>query len=948
MKRLTERSKQRTFPLRIHMVAHSGIQTAESSGQRRSVSASAGVSGTGNSNTSANNSFSEGIDNNTGNNSHTSGNDFSRTSTIGKENVFYNVADLPHAQNEKQGDSSRHATREVQTTMSSLPSYPFFDTFSFLCILMVLPHWLSSIALILYVFLGYPDFLESVLSLFLKHKFNRNHTTANLGYASLSHQSTTQSSFSLAMFLTQLIFDMVLIYLLYQAMPTAVPYAILLGKAFMASNLTSLRSRYILDAFLASSLLVILEYFMLFAITHFEIFRGDSLISLTSLFSPVDSEYPPYYRTDSSFSKLLLFHLSFHKIPQNSEFMYNLERAIKFAHSTLSLYIIMHNINPILRRFTLIDRVYSFLEMYISPDQSYEIDGATKITTSSQNMEPSSSSSNTIPTDPNPFFQNNSNRPKSRNVFQIPKEISRSSLPTLSAKKDLYDDFGISTVEDNENSDDTDKEEGDTTTTEKINGSDRSDESIPMFFPEDHQILNMNDVSSSSYVVAENFETLCRMIWSQNPYSSKPSTVSCLTQSSPQMDTSNSSVPTAPPPSSSSSSKHKSNGFHINHVNNNISRKLPNKLKSTPSEKRSRISSLRMQQPLWTLLNAARTMFSRLDYYSGDYYSQNAIVTTGNGMNDYARNNGSSSQCFIWFTGETTLAFELHNISLEQLLIKVNGIIWEHVSSCAFFGREMIIINGLSPLSQYDIDFVKITLNGELIHLTTTTVSTIFENKTVTESTTSSPLATLQRSVVTTQEAIEREKARLKKLKSDWRKKSSQMKTDIENLNNRNNPSDESRNYKKLDSLRQTVVKSEKEIATLSKKAEEVRLLQTEVEEKHLDVKRLHETELRYYKQCREDYESSIAKNEEHIKSLRNEKAQLLSKKEKTATKKLRVHNEVELLNAELESMKKTEIALRIESRKFRSIQREEKYKLLVRDIQNFEKQLRSKSLGAY
>jgi hypothetical protein len=62
----------------------------------------------------------------------------------------------------------------------------------------------------------------------------------------------------------------------------------------------------------------------------------------------------------------------------------------------------------------------------------------------------------------------------------------------------------------------------------------------------------------------------------------------------------------------------------------------------------------------------------------------------------------------------------------------------------------------------------------------------------------------------------------------------------------------------------------------------------------------------------------------------------------------LRVHNEVELLNAELESMKKTEIALRIESRKFRSIQREEKYKLLVRDIQNFEKQLRSKSLGAY
>lgn len=367
-----------------------------------------------------------------------------------------------------------------------------------------------------------------------------------------------------------------------------------------------------------------------------------------------------------------------------------------------------------------------------------------------------------------------------------------------------------------------------------------------------------------------------------------------------------------------------------------------------PSEKKAKMSQLKYQQRLWLFLNAARTMFSRQDYYSGDYYSQNAVVTTGYGMDDYARNANSSSQCFIWFTGETTLAFELHNISLEQLLIKVNGIIWEHVSSCAFFGRELVIINGLSPLSQYDIDFVKITLNGELIHLTTTTVSTVFQNKTVTESNVSSPLATLQRSVVTTQEAIEREKARLKKMKTDWRKKSSQIKSEIENLNNRSNFSDESRNYKKLDSLRQIVAKSDIEVTSLSKKSEETRLLQTEIEEKYLDAKRLYETELRSFNKFENDNKNSIMALEKGIKSLLSEKNQLLVKKEKVISKKLRIHHEVELLTNELKSLKKTEIALRVERRKFRSIQRDEKYKLLINDIKKIERQLRGKTFNTF
>lgn len=819
-----------------------------------------------------------------------------------------------HEHEDEHGLPSRHPPMKQERPMSSLPSYPFLDTFSLLCILMVFPHWISTISLILYVFLGHPDFFDTMFSFFLKHKLNRN---PNSGSSPVSTASMVKR-FSLLSFVVYLSLDSILMSLVFYFSPSMVPYIILLSKSFIASNLTSLRNRYILDAFASSTLLILLENSILYAIKHYELLRGDSLLSFSSTFTSSDFLYPLYYKTSSSITKTLLFYLSFHQIHENSILMFQMEFALQFLHSTLSIYIIMHNLNPILRKSTLINKTCTFFESFICPDPQ---------------VEESDHQQNDI----NPLFHNNINKSATQNVFQIPKEISSSNLPTLRATNITVNDkdgpFN------NEDKDIVDPEADEAAHRENMSIATDTSESIPMWFPEDHQVLNMNDVSSSSFVVAQNFENFCKMIWS-----------SSSTLNVTNTNTANLGMESSSPPSSTNIL----NSSYINPTQKNRSSGSPFKkpaLKgknSVLSDKKSKINVLKYQQPLWTFLNAVRTMFSRQDYYSGDYYSQNAVVPTGYGVDDYVGHDNFSSQCFIWFTGETTLAFELHNISLEQLLIKVNGIIWEHVSSCAFFGRELIIINGLSPLSQYDIDFVKITLHGDLVHLTTTTVSTVFQNKTVTESNISSPLSTLQRSVVTTQEAIEREKARLKKLKSDWRKKSSQLKAEIENLNNRSTFSDESRNYKKLDSLRQTVAKSDIEIANLSKRSEELRLLQTEIEEKYLDAKRLYETEVRSFSKFQNDCKNSTVEEEKKIESLRSEKSQLLVKKEKNISKKLRIHHDVELLSNELETLKKTEVALRVERRKFRSIQREEKYKLLVKDIKNFEKQLRAKSLNQF
>jgi hypothetical protein len=816
-------------------------------------------------------------------------------------------------------DSTNDEDIKQEPTMSSLPSYPLLDTFSLLCILMVFPLWLSTITLILYVFLGHPDFWDTILSFFLRQKLNKITPSTAVISAKKSKKFLV---FSFILYLT---LDAVFMSLFFYFSPSLVPFIIILSKAFIASNLTSLRNRYILDAFLSSVLLVVLENSALYAIKYYNIFRGDSLLSISSSFASTDFLYPLYYNTPTSVTKTLLFHLTFHKVHQDSSLMFQMEFALQFFHSTLSLFIILHNLSFVLRKITFINMLYENLE-------SFAFFHSTDNTDNSDNNL-------------NALLQNNIKKPKYQNTFHIPKEIACSTLPivNLYPLDDEDEDLQIDQDPNLEpaNEDSQDQEDG-------LNGNLTlnnltNEGSIPMWFPDDQKVSNIKDISSKSYVVAQNFETFCKMIWSST------SNLISLHKSDSTKNIFNNQFSESNPlsqniaysPLTSNNSKQKNSN-----ITGNSPKKAVLKFKNNSAlDKKGKLNILKYQQPLWTFLNAIRTMFSRQDHYSGTYASQNAMVPTSSGVNDYERHNNSSPQCFVWFTGEKSIAFELHGIGLEQLLVKVNNVIWESIVSCNYYGCELLVIDGLSPLCQYDVDFVKIKLNGELSLLTSITVSTTYQDKTVTQNTVSSPLRTLQQSIIFTQQVIEREKAIIKKIKGDWKKKSMQIKNEIDSLNNRSNLSDESRNYKKLDSLRQMVVKSNTEIDNLSKKLEEVRLSQAKIEEMYLNVKRLYENESRVFNKYIEEIRKSAEYEEKKIKALRSEKNQLLVKKDKIVSKKLRIHHDVEILGNELETLKKTEISLRVEKRKIRSIQREEKYKLLVKDIKNYEQQLKSKSM---
>lgn len=840
------------------------------------------------------------------------GETISQKKTLGSGNTSYDKmggSESTFISPENVNIGSENLRNKVETTMSSLPSYPLLDTFSLLAILTVFPYFMSVITLLLYLFFGNPNCIDIMLSFFVKHKLNRK---SPYNKASMKPNAKKYSTITM---ITYILLDATLMGVIFQCSPLVVPYVIILSKAFIASNLSSLRQRYVFDAVASCVLLVTMENITLYAIKHFEIFRRDSLFSSHSTFTSLEYLYPMYYNMPSNLTKLFFFNISLHTIRPESMLMTQIEYAIQFLHATLSLYVIFHNINPIIRKNTVINKIYTLFESVVIPETS-EISESGVEFNEFKNIALKNLKSNTTTTD----------------VFCVPDEIANSVPPSLMKYDDdadevigsSYTSTSINTK--SENIFDSESQDPDLTD-DSITIKSKSYNYVgPGAFPPKYQALNINDVSSATFVVSQNFETFCKLIWFSSselipiPTSNNPSRIESKALSLQQ------------------------SGSLLYPRSRNFSKKNLFKPKLV-GEKKGKINVLKFQQPLWTFLNAARTMFMTLDYYSGDYYSHSAIIPTNRAVKDYNKKT-CSSQCYIWHTGESTLAFELHNISLEQLLIRVNGVIWEHVTSYSINGREMIIISGLSPLIQYDVEFVKITLNGELVHLTTTTVSTVFKNKVITGSSVTSPLKTLQESVQYNLTLVDNEFEKLKNAKAAWKKELQQIKNEIESLNNRANTSDESRQYKKLDNLRVTVSKIDKEIQELRKNTENYSNELDIVEEKYKETQRKYEIESRNFTKFQQENKNKSAGQESKIEGLRAEKNQLLVKKEKVISKKLRIHHDVELLDNELETMKKTEIALKIEKRKIRTLKREEKYNLLVKDINQFEQQLKAKTMA--
>lgn len=714
-----------------------------------------------------------------------------------------------------------------------LPRYPWLDTFFTLTLLVSLPQCAGAFCLILYAVLSSSETLDFVLERVLSFAI-RSTTTGGAELKLVSPKTSRGGSLSLYSFILFLTTDALCMSGLLFLLPSAIPYIMIFSKALMAASLTSTRRRFLLDAISTCCAIMLFEYSSQLLIDYFHLIRSDSGLDLSLSFQSMDNSHFKSFKNSSSVSKRLMYYLSFKNIHYDSSILLNLELSLQFIHATLSLYTIMHNMNPILRKTAVFSKIYHLTDSFFGSNQ--------------QNNDDDLSNQQYCQT-------------KSQPIIKVKDSISNSKLPRSS-----------------------------------LNNQQQQSQ---LQLQDQSFVSNLTD---PLFIVSQNFQNFCSSIWSSREsidynlnsnisnVTNRPNKINLKppksrngsTITTPQSTTATSSQAASIPPLSSASTGTSS------FSNNN---------------KLNRYYFQRYQQPIWTILIAIRTMFLELDYYSGDYFSHNALITPGYYLND-KKMLIASSQCFIWYIGETTLGFELHSISLEQLLIKVNGIIWSHVSSCRIKNKELVFVNGLSPLFQYDIEFIKITINGELIHLSTNTVSTVFQDRLVSEGVIQSPITTMQNSIMTTQDSIEREKIKLKKLKTDWRKKSTQLKSEIENLNSRLNQNDESRNYKKLENLRSSIIQIDLNVTNLSKELEIVSLQQIEIDDSHYEMKRKYENELRFFSIGEREFHQDIDDLKSKVTNLKLERDQLDNKIDKVIKKKHKFQHEIESINVWIQNVK--------------------------------------------
>jgi len=350
-------------------------------------------------------------------------------------------------------------------------------------------------------------------------------------------------------------------------------------------------------------------------------------------------------------------------------------------------------------------------------------------------------------------------------------------------------------------------------------------------------------------------------------------------------------------------------------------------------------------QPLWALVATAKAMSLRKDIYSGEVEinkNDNSLILSDyvNKYDEYKFSNFEEDSnnfynkkilIFINYIGETLISFQLKNYNQGLIIIRVNGVIWYQVSRGEFNGEDYFIVGGLTPSSQYDIQFIiedEDHLGDKKKYLIDDLIVSTTDSNGIAKSNTSkvlSPLITLQESLITTNDNLVKEKLKLKKTRKEISKKLSSYKVDIEKLklNISHSDKNDEKNYKRVMSLRTTVKQVEEDFGKLEKDTSEIETKENEINEIYLVEKRKFETLSRNFSNFKNQFNEKLNVKRTALSNLNNEIDSLNAKKEKLVNKLEKLKSDVISIDKELEDFYKTDLSKRLNSRSKRIERRE-------------------------
>jgi len=348
-------------------------------------------------------------------------------------------------------------------------------------------------------------------------------------------------------------------------------------------------------------------------------------------------------------------------------------------------------------------------------------------------------------------------------------------------------------------------------------------------------------------------------------------------------------------------------------------------------KRRKQSAQVRIRQPLWAALASTKIVMVKeyeLSHAASESAGSNAtdIHNLGN-----APFNTQPEQIWICYVGCDEVCFNTSHFpeSLDQdspedqcnngidtskpFFVRVNNAIWQPTRIIPVEGGEEEEsyqgtrwtgdIYGLTPLSNYECEFVS-TRTGEVIFSTSVrTVQAKSKDPEVASKTTNnqrshvrhdSPATTLRASIAAAEAKLADEKARLKAVRKDNNRKVNAAKKEIEKLTAavQSAGGDDEKLRQKVAQNKIQEKRAEEAISQLDAELKELELVPEELLNQYRAKQNAWSAEKARFDEARATFKSFKASIDNELKSLKEEQASLQAKRNKIATRIAKVDNE--------------------------------------------------------
>ncbi|KAF6068916.1 putative integral membrane protein [Candida albicans] len=311
-------------------------------------------------------------------------------------------------------------------------------------------------------------------------------------------------------------------------------------------------------------------------------------------------------------------------------------------------------------------------------------------------------------------------------------------------------------------------------------------------------------------------------------------------------------------------------------------------------------------QPFWSIIAAVKAILKNPNLFNGE-----STKKKNEGGVFLTKEVQPNVPMAIMVIDSSKVVLHVLSSIREDIEVRLNNIKWSYFKVVG----EYLVIYGLTPLFQYEVDIV--AKSSVLNHLVINTTDD--DNQVINKSSKeTSSLATLQTSLESVMNKTESLKAKLKKYKKDENKKITEMRNSIELLKNKiskNRQGNDNRIFGKIKGLKHSVMQLENEIEGLNKEISELSKTEGKLQEAMKSKESAQLQEIAELNKIYADFESRMKDARAELKTASQELTSLSAKSQKLMVKQAAKQEELRNLSTDIKNIKKNEISAKFTKR---------------------------------